>query len=47
VIDAIEDGAGTLRDVRLHQMLPLRDRRSRRRRRSSATSSYDPSTRSV
>jgi acyl-CoA hydrolase len=27
VIDAIEDGAGTLRDVRLHQMLPLRDRR--------------------
>jgi acyl-CoA hydrolase len=27
VIDAIEDGAETLRDVRLHQMLPLRDRR--------------------
>jgi acyl-CoA hydrolase len=27
VIDAIEDGAGTLRNVRLHQMLPLRDRR--------------------
>ncbi len=27
MIDAIEDGAETLRDVRLHQMLPLRDRR--------------------
>ncbi|MDX6583259.1 MAG: hypothetical protein QOI10_2443 [Solirubrobacterales bacterium] len=27
VIDAIEDGAEMLRDVRLHQMLPLRDRR--------------------
>ena len=27
VIDAIENGAETLRDVRLHQMLPLRDRR--------------------
>jgi acyl-CoA hydrolase len=27
VIDAVEDGADRLRDVRLHQMLPLRDRR--------------------
>jgi acyl-CoA hydrolase len=27
VIDAIEEGAEVLRDVRLHQMLPLRDRR--------------------
>jgi acyl-CoA hydrolase len=27
VVDAIEDGAEALRDVRLHQMLPLRDRR--------------------
>jgi acyl-CoA hydrolase len=26
VLDAIETGAGQLRDVRLHQMLPLRDR---------------------
>ena len=27
VVDAIEAGAGTSRDLRLHQMLPLRDRR--------------------
>jgi len=26
LVDAIEEGAGALRDVRLHQMLPLRDR---------------------